>query len=52
MQRNSQTSKRNNKTTQKSSTRKPHIGFRKLIDKLEQAEITMELEEAEKLKLK
>ena len=34
-----------------SSIRKPDIDFRKLIDKLEQAEITMKLEETEKLKL-
>ena len=34
-----------------SSIRKPDLGFRKLVDKLEQAEITMKLEETENLKL-
>ena len=33
------------------STRKPELEFRKLVDKLEQAEITMKLEETENLKL-
>ena len=34
-----------------SSNRKPDLDFRKLVDKLEQAEITMKLEETENLKL-
>ena len=34
-----------------SSIREPHFHFRKLVDKLEQAEITMKLEETENLKL-
>ena len=34
-----------------SSIREPDIDFRKLVDKLEQAEITMKLEETENLKL-
>ena len=34
-----------------SSIREPNIDFRKLVDKLEQAEITMTLDEIEKLKL-
>ena len=34
-----------------SSIREPDLEFRKLIDKLEQAEITMKLEETEVLKL-
>ena len=34
-----------------SSIREPGLGFRKLVDKLEQAEITMKLEETENLKL-
>ena len=34
-----------------SSIRKPDLNFRKLVDKLEQAEITMKLEETENLKL-
>ena len=34
-----------------SSIREPDLDFRKLVDKLEQAEITMELEETENLKL-
>ena len=34
-----------------SSIRKPGLDFRKLVDKLEQAEITMKLEETENLKL-
>ena len=34
-----------------SSIREPDLDFRKLVDKLEQAEITMKLEETEKLKL-
>ena len=34
-----------------SSIREPDLDFRKLIDKLEQAEITMKLEETENLKL-
>ena len=34
-----------------SSIRKPNLDFRKLVDKLEQAEITMKLEETENLKL-
>ena len=35
-----------------SSIREPDLDFRKLVDKLEQAEITMKLEETENLKLK
>ena len=35
-----------------SSIREPDLDFRKLVDKLEQAEFTLELEEIEKLKLK
>ena len=35
-----------------SSIREPDIGFRKLVDKLEQAEITMKLEETENFELK
>ena len=34
-----------------SSLRKPDLVFRKLVDKLEQAEITMKLEEIENLKI-
>ena len=34
-----------------SSLREPDLDFRKLVDKLEQAEITMKLEETENLKL-
>ena len=34
-----------------SSIREPDLGFRKLVDKIEQAEITMKLEETENLKL-
>ena len=34
-----------------SSIREPDLGFRKLVNKLEQAEITMKLEETENLKL-
>ena len=34
-----------------SSIREPDLGFRKLVDKLEQAEITMKLIETENLKL-
>ena len=34
-----------------SSIREPDIDFRKLVDKSEQAEITMKLEETENLKL-
>ena len=34
-----------------SSIREPDLDFRKLLDKLEQAEITMKLEETENLKL-
>ena len=34
-----------------SSVREPDLDFRKLVDKLEQAEITMKLEETENLKL-
>ena len=34
-----------------SSIRKPDLDFRKLVDKQEQAEITMKLEETENLKL-
>ena len=34
-----------------SSIREPDLDFRKLVDKLEQAEITMKLEEIESLKL-
>ena len=39
------------KASHPSSIREPDIDFRKLVDKLEQAEITMKLEETEKLKL-
>ena len=35
-----------------SSIQEPDLDFRKLVDKLEQAEITMKLEETKKLKLK
>ena len=35
------------KASHPSSIREPVIDFRKLVDKLEQAEITMKLEEAE-----
>ena len=34
-----------------SSNREPDLYFRKLVDKLEQAKITMKLEETENLKL-
>ena len=34
-----------------SSTREPDVDFRRLVDKLEQAEITMKLEETEIFKL-
>ena len=34
-----------------SSIREPNLDFRKLVDKLEQAKITMKLEETENLKL-
>ena len=34
-----------------SSIREPDLNFRKLVDKLKQAEITMKLEEIENLKL-
>ena len=34
-----------------SSIREPYLYFRKIVDKLEQAEITMKLEETENLKL-
>ena len=34
-----------------SSVQEPDIDFRKLVDKLEQVQITMKLEETEKLKL-
>ena len=34
-----------------SSILEPDIDFRKLVDKLDQAEITMEMEETEKVKL-
>ena len=34
-----------------SSIREPDLDFRKIVDKLEQAEITMKLEETENLKL-
>ena len=34
-----------------SSIREPDLNFRKLLDKLEQADITMKLEETENLKL-
>ena len=34
-----------------SSLREPDLDFKKLVDELEQAEITMKLEETEKLKL-
>ena len=39
------------KASHPSSMREPDSGFRKLVDKLEQAEITMKLEETEFLKL-
>ena len=39
------------RASQPSSIRKPDLDFRKLVDKLEQAEITMKLEETENLKL-
>ena len=35
-----------------SSIREPDLDFRKLVDKLEQAEITMKLEETENIKLR
>ena len=35
-----------------SSIREPDIDFRKLVDKLEEAKITMKLEETESLKLR
>ena len=38
------------RVSQPSSIRKPNLDFRKLVDKLEQAEITMKLEETKKLK--
>ena len=34
-----------------SPIREPDLGFRKLVDKLEQAEVTMKLEETENLKV-
>ena len=34
-----------------SSIREPELDFRKLVDKLEQAEITLNLEETEKIKI-
>ena len=39
------------RTSYPSSIREPDLGFRKLVDKLEQAEITMKLEETENLQL-
>ena len=39
------------RTSHPSSIREPDLDFRKLVDKLEQAEITMKLEEKENLKL-
>ena len=39
------------RTSHPSSIREPDIDFRKLVDKLEQAEITMKLEETENFKL-
>ena len=39
------------RTSHPSSIRGPDIDFRKLVDKLEQAEITMKLEETENLKI-
>ena len=39
------------KASHPSSIREPDLDFRKLVDKLEQAEITMKLEENENLKL-
>ena len=38
-------------TSHPSSIREPNIDFRKLVLKLEQAEITMKLEETENIKL-
>ena len=40
------------KATHSSSIREPGIDFRKLVDKLEQAEITMKLEETDSFNLK
>ena len=40
------------KASHPSSIREPDLGFRKHVDKLKQAEITMKLEETENLKLK
>ena len=42
---------RKNRASHPSSIREPDLDFRKLVDKLEQAEITMKLEETENLKL-
>ena len=39
------------RASHRSSTREPDLDFRKLVDTLKQAEITMKLEETEKLKL-
>ena len=39
------------RATHPSSIREPDLDFRKIVDKLEQAEITMKLEETENLKL-
>ena len=39
------------RASQPSSIREPDLDFGKLVDKLEQGEITMELEETENLKL-
>ena len=39
------------RASQPSSIREPNLDFRKLVDKLEQAKITMNLEETENLKL-
>ena len=41
----------NKRASHPSSIREPDLDFRKLVDKLEQAEITMKLEETENLKL-
>ena len=44
-------SKKKKRASRPSSIREPDFDFRKLVDKLEQAEITMKLEETENLKL-
>ena len=43
---------RKKRASHPSSFREPDIDFRKLVDKLEQAEIIVKLEETENLKLK